>query len=112
MRMPTSPSDMSDEPAIVSGGGLAPFSSSSRPARLRLEIAYDGTEFAGWAVQAGQRTVAGVLDEALTTVFRTPVQLFAAGRTDTGVHATGQVAHVDVPADARIPESYESTAIQ
>ncbi len=78
------------EPAIESGGGLV---------RLRLDIAYDGTEFAGWAVQAGQRTVAGVLDEALTTVFRTPVQLRAAGRTDTGVHATGQVAHVDVPAD-------------
>lgn len=65
--------------------------------RLRLEIAYDGTEFAGWAVQSGQRTVAGVLDEALSTVFRTPVRLFGAGRTDTGVHAAGQVAHVDVP---------------
>ncbi len=92
MRMPTSPSGMSDdEPAIVSGGGLV---------RLRLDIAYDGTEFAGWAVQARQRTVAGVLDDALTTVFRTPVQLRVAGRTDTGVHATGQVAHVDVPADA------------
>ena len=68
--------------------------------RLRLDIAYDGTDFAGWAAQAEQRTVAGVLDEALTTVFRTPVRLRAAGRTDTGVHATGQVAHVDVPADA------------
>ncbi|MGX9790044.1 tRNA pseudouridine(38-40) synthase TruA [Mycobacterium sp. MMS18-G62] len=89
--MPTSHSSMSDKPAIDSGGGLV---------RLRLDIAYDGTEFAGWAVQTGQRTVAGVLDEALSTVFRTPVQLRAAGRTDTGVHATGQVAHVDVPADA------------
>jgi tRNA pseudouridine38-40 synthase len=49
--------------------------------------------------------VAGILDEALTTVFRTPVQLRAAGRTDTGVHATAQVAHVDVPADA-IPHAY------
>ncbi len=68
--------------------------------RLRLDIAYDGTEFAGWAVQAGQRTVAGVLDDALTTVFRTPVALRAAGRTDAGVHATGQVAHVDVPTHA------------
>ena len=89
MRMPTSPSDMNTS-------------------RLRLDIAYDGTEFAGWAVQAGQRTVAGVLDEALTTVFRTPVQLRAAGRTDTGVHATGQVAHLDVPADA-IPHAYPRT---
>lgn len=80
-----------NEPAIDSGGGFV---------RLRLDIAYDGTEFAGWALQAGQRTVAGVLDEALSTVFRVPVQLRAAGRTDAGVHATGQVAHVDVPADA------------
>jgi tRNA pseudouridine38-40 synthase len=87
---------MTNEPAIDSGGGLV---------RLRLQIAYDGTEFAGWATQAGQRTVAGVLDEALSTVFRSPVQLRAAGRTDTGVHATGQVAHVDVPADA-IPHAY------
>ena len=76
--------------------------------RLRLDIAYDGTEFAGWAVQAGQRTVAGVLDEALTTVFRTPVRLFAAGRTDTGVHATGQVAHVDVPTSA-LQHAYSRT---
>ena len=73
---------------------------SSEDVRLRLDIAYDGTDFAGWAVQAGQRTAAGVIDEALTTVFRAPVRLWAAGRTDAGVHATGQVAHVDVPADA------------
>jgi tRNA pseudouridine38-40 synthase len=73
--------------------------------RLRLDIAYDGTEFAGWADQAGQRTVAGVLDEALTTVFRTPVRVRAAGRTDAGVHASGQVAHVDVPVDA-LPHAY------
>jgi tRNA pseudouridine38-40 synthase len=84
-------SRMNTEPAINPGGGLV---------RLRIDIAYDGTEFAGWAAQAGQRTVAGVLDEALSTVFRTRVQLRAAGRTDTGVHAAGQVAHVDVPVDA------------
>ena len=77
----------------------------SEDVRLRLDIAYDGTDFAGWAVQAGQRTVAGVLDEALTTVFRTPVRLHAAGRTDAGVHATGQVAHADVPVDA-LPNAY------
>jgi tRNA pseudouridine38-40 synthase len=85
-----------NEPAIDSGGGFV---------RLRLDIAYDGTEFAGWAMQAGQRTVAGVLDDALSTVFRVPVQLRAAGRTDAGVHATGQVAHVDVPIDA-LPNAY------
>jgi tRNA pseudouridine38-40 synthase len=78
-------------PAIDSGGGHV---------RLRLDLAYDGTEFAGWAAQDGQRTVAGVVDAALSTVFRLPVVLRAAGRTDTGVHATGQVAHVDIPADA------------
>ena len=89
--MPTSPSGVSNEPAIDSGGGFV---------RLRLDIAYDGTDFAGWAVQAGQRSVARVLDDALSTVFRSQVQLRAAGRTDAGVHATGQVAHVDVPADA------------
>lgn len=85
--------------AIDTGGGLV---------RLRLDIAYDGTEFAGWAAQIGQRTVAGVLDEALSTVFRTRVQLRTAGRTDTGVHATGQVAHVDVPEDA-LPHAYPRT---
>lgn len=82
---------VTNRPAIESDGGFV---------RLRLDIAYDGTDFAGWATQAGQRTVAGVLEEALSTVFRTPVVLRAAGRTDTGVHATGQVAHVDIPADA------------
>lgn len=87
-------------PAIESGGGHV---------RLRLDIAYDGTDFAGWAVQSGQRTVAGVIDEALTTVFRTPVVTRVAGRTDTGVHAIGQVAHVDVPADA-LPHAYPRTA--
>ena len=78
-------------PATGSGGGHV---------RLRLDIAYDGTDFAGWATQDGHRTVAGVLDEALSTVFRTPVRLFGAGRTDSGVHASGQVAHLDVPVEA------------
>lgn len=78
-------------PAIASDGGQI---------RLRLNIAYDGTEFTGWAAQDGFRTVSGVLEDALSTVFRVPVRLFGAGRTDSGVHATGQVAHVDVAADA------------
>lgn len=83
-------------PATESGGGHVALST----VRLRLDIAYDGTDFTGWAAQDGHRTVAGVIDEAFSTVFRAPVRLFAAGRTDSGVHATGQVAHVDVPADA------------
>jgi len=57
-----------------------------------LDIEYDGAGFNGWAAQPGQRTVQGVLEEALATVLREPVALTVAGRTDTGVHAWGQVA--------------------
>jgi tRNA pseudouridine38-40 synthase len=59
---------------------------------VRLDIEYDGTEFKGWAKQPGQRTVQGELETALETVLREPVELTVAGRTDTGVHAEGQVA--------------------
>jgi tRNA pseudouridine38-40 synthase len=64
--------------------------------RVRLDLAYDGTAFNGWAKQPGQRTVQGTLEDALAMVFRAPVGLVVAGRTDAGVHATGQVAHLDV----------------
>jgi tRNA pseudouridine38-40 synthase len=67
--------------------------------RIRLDLSYDGTEFAGWARQrSGVRTVQAVLEEALTAVLRLPepAQLTVAGRTDAGVHATGQVAHLDI----------------
>ena len=67
----------------------------SEVVRVRLDLAYDGTDFSGWAAQPARRTVEGVLSAGLTTVFRAPdpVRLTVAGRTDAGVHARGQVAH-------------------
>ena len=66
--------------------------------RWRLDIGYDGTNFAGWAAQTGQRTVQGELELWITRLLRLdePIRLVCAGRTDAGVHARGQVAHADL----------------
>ncbi len=65
--------------------------------RLRIDLAYDGTDFRGWATQPGLRTVQEELSSALATALRVPrVDLVCAGRTDAGVHARGQVVHTDV----------------
>ncbi len=82
-----------DEPAVPSGdGGLVDV------VRVRLDLAYDGTDFAGWATQPGLRTVQQTVEDALALVLRLPARarLTVAGRTDAGVHARGQVAHLDV----------------
>ncbi|MFL6138332.1 MAG: tRNA pseudouridine(38-40) synthase TruA [Frankiaceae bacterium] len=81
-----------DEPAVPDrDGGLV---------RLRLDLGYDGTAFAGWAQQRGRRTVQGEVQRGLATVLRLAEEpsLTVAGRTDAGVHARAQVAHVDLPA--------------
>src|SRR5262245_27359084 len=66
---------------------------------LRLDLEYDGAGFAGWAAQPGLRTVEGTLRAGLEAVLRAPVVLRVAGRTDAGVHATGQVASAATSAD-------------
>jgi len=73
-----------------------------RSVRLRIDLAYDGSGFSGWAAQPGRRTVEDVLAAALGRILRLPHPpgLTVAGRTDAGVHARGQVVHADVPAAA------------
>lgn len=78
--------------------------------RLRARVAYDGTDFHGWARQPDRRTVAGELEGALGVLLRLPApRTVCAGRTDAGVHATAQHVHVDVPVAAwqRVAESGE-----
>ena len=78
--------------------------------RLRLDLAYDGTDFHGWASQPGLRTVQGLLEAALAQVLRVPeVAVTCAGRTDTGVHARGQVLHLDVDAEVLAASAGRST---
>jgi tRNA pseudouridine38-40 synthase len=65
--------------------------------RLRIDFAYDGTNFSGWAKQRDQKTVQGEMESALEPITRNPISLQVAGRTDAGVHALAQVAHFDLP---------------
>ena len=96
-----------DEPVGTPGQPGPTGSSASRArtsegaVRLRLEIAYDGSDFCGWAKQPGLRSVQGDLEAALRVALRVdaavPVRVAVAGRTDAGVHSVGQVCHSDVP---------------
>ena len=72
---------------VLGGGGFL---------RVRLDLSYDGGSFSGWALQPGRRTVQGVLEEALHMLLRRSVRVTVAGRTDAGVHARGQVVHLDL----------------
>lgn len=67
--------------------------------RIRLDLAYDGTAYRGWAAQPGLKTVEGSLREALATLIRREVPVVVAGRTDAGVHARGQVVHLDLTSE-------------
>jgi tRNA pseudouridine38-40 synthase len=82
-------------------GGADRFGAVTSPSpdrRLKLTLAYDGAAFLGWQVQPGGRTAQSELEAALTRLTARPTVVVAAGRTDRGVHATGQVVSVDVPA--------------
>jgi tRNA pseudouridine38-40 synthase len=78
--------------------------------RIALRVAYDGTDFAGWQVQRDERTVQGVLEASLSEVCKERINLVASGRTDSGVHARGQVCHFDA-ADTGPPGEKFSRAL-
>jgi tRNA pseudouridine38-40 synthase len=83
--------------------------------RLKLLVAYDGTAFRGWAKQPGERTVEGVLTQALGNVYKEPRNLAVAGRTDTGVHALANVVTIDVeggPPPDRVAEALNAALPQ
>ncbi len=97
---------MTSPPSPAGDGGLV---------RVRIDLAYDGAGFSGWAAQPGLRTVQGDLEAALARVVRVPrVSTVVAGRTDAGVHARGQVVHADVPSASLegVRGRYRGTAVE
>ena len=65
--------------------------------RLRIDLAYDGTNYSGWAKQPDRRTLQEEIETALAKITQSTIETIVAGRTDAGVHASGQVIHVDIP---------------
>lgn len=65
--------------------------------RYKLTIEYDGTNFSGWQIQPDARTVEEEIEKAMSQILQVPIDVIGQGRTDSGVHAKGQVAHVDLP---------------
>jgi tRNA pseudouridine38-40 synthase len=76
------------EPTLFPEGGFL---------RLKIKLAYDGTNFSGWAKQPDRRTVQEEFEKAFATIVRRQCESIVAGRTDAGVHATAQIIHIDVP---------------
>ncbi len=72
--------------------------------RLRIDLSYDGTNFSGWATQPGRRTIQDLVEQAIGTITQSKIESIVAGRTDAGVHAVGQVIHVDVPDSINLDE--------
>jgi tRNA pseudouridine38-40 synthase len=112
---PTGEGSASDEPSEENRRAderdpesTAPSGAPSSRLRVRATIAYDGAEFHGFAANHGVATVAGTLTERISTVVREPVELVGAGRTDTGVHAWGQVVSFDVPGGVNLPRLQRS----
>jgi tRNA pseudouridine38-40 synthase len=96
-RSSTPPHHPDHSPVPEPGAGELVFTPAPGLRRLRIDLAYDGAPFSGFAVQAGRDTVQGRVEAALAKLARGPVTTVGAGRTDAGVHARGQVMHADVP---------------
>lgn len=79
--------------------------------RIRFTASYDGRPYLGWQSQPGGRTVQDTLERAFSSLFGTAVRIHGSGRTDAGVHALGQVFHVDAPDTHRIPADKWPAAI-
>lgn len=80
--------------------------------RLRIDYAYDGSNFSGYARQPGQRTVQGEIESALSSITGNQVELAVAGRTDAGVHALAQVSHFDLPELDKFGKSWDLSDIK